>query len=208
MINISEDRKAFTIFYSLGTKLYVNVTNKCHCNCIFCIRNLTDSVGSAETLWLSKEPCLEEMKSAFVSRQDIGKDILSYDEIVFCGYGEPLERAEDVVSLAHFIKEKSKLPLRLNTNGLIRLINPSFDVNKLAVFESISISLNADDAPEYLRVTRPSFGLGSFDVMLEFIKDAKSLGDVTLSVVEGLDPMRIENCRKLAAKMDVMFRVR
>ena len=204
MSDDTKEHRAFTIFYKLGSKLYVNITNKCQCNCVFCIRNLTDGIGSARTLWLSKEPTLDEMKSAFDSQHDL----TDFDEVVFCGYGEPLERADEVVRLAHYLKEKSSLPLRLNTNGLVRLINQDFDVNKLAIFDRISVSLNADDAKEYLRITRPSFGIGSFDEMLSFAEAVKGFSSVTLSVVEGLTPERIENCRTIAKRMNVPLRVR
>jgi len=197
-------RRSFAVFYRLGPKLYVNVTNQCHCNCVFCIRQLGDGVGSAQSLWLIKEPTLDDVKYAYESR----KDLSEVDEIVFCGYGEPLERAEDVVIFAHFLKENSKLPIRLNTNGLVRLIHPDFDVNKLAIFDSISVSLNADDADEYLRITRPRFGIGSFDEMLRFAEETKKFSNLTLSVVEGLTPERIENCRNLAKGMNIPLRVR
>ena len=197
-------RRSFAVFYRFGSKLYANITNKCHCSCIFCIRDQTDGVGSAASLWLINEPNFDDMKDAFEFR----KDLSDVDEIVFCGYGEPLERAEEVVALAHYIREKSELPLRLNTNGLVHLINPDFDVNKLAIFDSISVSLNADDAEEYLRITRSRFGIESFDAVLRFAKDVQEFSSLSLSVVEGLSPERIEKCRDLAGKMNAPLRVR
>ncbi|MCL2216296.1 MAG: TatD family nuclease-associated radical SAM protein [Defluviitaleaceae bacterium] len=193
-----------TIFYRLGSKLYVNITNNCPCACIFCIRGLTDSVGDAESLWLEREPSMEEIKVALDRRTDLAE----IDEIVFCGYGEPMERAEDVIEIAQYMKKKSTSPVRLNTNGLVQLINPEFDIAKLAVMDEVSISLNADDAEEYDRITRPRFGAASYDEMLEFAKAAKAYTSVIFTVVDTLSPKRIENCRRIAQELGVPLRVR
>ena len=49
------------VFYSFGDSLYVNMTNRCPCRCAFCIRNLVDSLGDADSLWLKREPTEEEV---------------------------------------------------------------------------------------------------------------------------------------------------
>jgi len=192
-----------TIFYRLGQKLYVNITNKCPCNCTFCIRKFTDSVGDAKSLWLEREPTLDEIKAAFKSRQDLQE----ISEIVFCGYGEPMERAEDVIEICKFMKSL-KIPIRINTNGLVRLINPAFDISALSAADSISISLNADDAEEYNRLTNPKFGIESYTEMLNFAKLASKHTAVTLTVVDALSPERIENCHRIAESLNLSLMVR
>jgi len=193
-----------SIFYRLGNKLYINITNDCPCACVFCIRNQTNSVGDAENLWLAHEPAVNEIKYAFDIRQDLGE----VDEIVFCGYGEPMMRADTVVAVSAYIKTKVNLPVRINTNGLVKLIDPSFEVSRLKIIDSISVSLNADDADEYFRLVNPTFGIQSYDALLDFIKEVKEFTAVTLTVLEDLAPNRIENCRQLAHELGVPLRVR
>ena len=193
-----------TIFYRLGNNLYVNITNYCPCACIFCIRNSTDSVGDAKTLWLEHEPAIDEIKQAFDQRQDLDE----IDEIVFCGYGEPMTRANDVIDISAYIKEKTSLKVRINTNGLVKFLVPSFEISKLAIVDSISVSLNADDAEEYMRLVNPQFGISSFDAVVDFAKEAKKYTDVVLTVLEDLAPERIENCRRLAKDLGLPLRVR
>ena len=72
------------IVYCYNHEVYFNLTNKCPCNCTFCIRNNGDSVGSAKTLWFEKEPTMEEIYKAIDAF-----DFSGYKEAVFCGYGEP-----------------------------------------------------------------------------------------------------------------------
>ncbi|MCL2698461.1 MAG: TatD family nuclease-associated radical SAM protein [Oscillospiraceae bacterium] len=184
-------------------KLYANVTNRCPCSCIFCLRDSGKGVGSAESLWLAHEPGYEEIITAF--------DAVNLDgitEIVFCGYGEPMERADLVISVCKYIKQKCTLPLRLNTNGLVTMINPGFDLSALAVFDSVSVSLNAADEAEYLRVTKPKFGAAAYTAMLFFAREAKKYTDIVLTIVDIIGEEQIEQCRRLARSMDIPLRVR
>jgi len=163
-------------------------------------------VGSADTLWLPQEPTLAEIKNAFDEAQR--RDLYEIDEIVFCGYGEPMTRANDVIEIAAYIKSKTSLSVRINTNGLVKLLHPGFDIAKLSVIDSISVSLNADDAQEYLRITRPVFGLESYNALLDFIQEARNHTAVTLTVMENLDAERIENCKQLAKALNSVLRIR
>ncbi|MDR0273120.1 MAG: TatD family nuclease-associated radical SAM protein [Clostridiales bacterium] len=194
--------------YRLGKNLYVNLTNACCCDCIFCIRKFAEGINENESLWLRREPTVSEVKDAFEKRRDLN-DIC---EIVFCGFGEPLERADDVVELIdYFYYKKVTLPLRpkirIDTNGLVKLINPSFDIARLSKVDIISVSLNADDEGEYMRLTQPRFE-NAYKEMLNFVKEAKKFADIILTVVEILHPYRIDNCRKIAEDLGVAFRVR
>ena len=193
-----------TIFYRLENKLYINITNACPCACAFCIRNQTSSVGDAQSLWLTHEPTVDDIKHAFNMRQDLDQ----VDEIVFCGYGEPMMRANDVINISAYIKTKIDLPVRVNTNGLVKLIDPNFIISRLKIVDSISVSLNADDADEYCRLVNPCFGVSSYKALLDFVEEAKEFTAVTLTVLEDLAPERIENCRKLARELGLPLRVR
>ena len=81
--------KAMTISYEVGNNLYLNLTNRCPCACTFCIRNHADGAYGSDPLWLEHEPTMDEIK-ADLSKRDLTK----YDDIVFCGYGEPTERLD------------------------------------------------------------------------------------------------------------------
>jgi len=161
-------------------------------------------VGDAESLWLEREPTVEEVKFAFDQR----KDLHEVNEVVFCGYGEPMVRADDVIEIAEYIKRKTSLKVRINTNGLVKLLVPDFEMNKLAAVDNISVSLNADDAEEYMRIVNPQFGIESFDAMIDFAKEAKVYIDVALTVMDILNAERIENCKRIAGELDVPLRVR
>ena len=202
-----------TIVYRLGRKLYLNITNSCSCDCIFCLRSHTDSVGDAPSLWLEREPTLDEIITALDARL---RSDSHPDEIVFCGFGEPMERADIVIAVSEYIKQnyfslygKPAPPVRLNTNGLVFLMQPGFDVRRLSVVDLVSISLNADDPAEYLRLNRPRYGEGSFESLLDFARAAKEHTSVVFSVLDGmLSPERLENCKRIAREIGVPLRIR
>ena len=194
-----------TIFYKFEGKLYINITNGCPCRCVFCIRDNGDSISDNDSLWLEHEPSFEEICEAFDSFDKTGMT-----DAVFCGYGEPTVRADMVVKVAEYIKANSELSIRLNTNGLVKLIHPDFDVERFrGAIDSVSISLNAPTAARYNEVTRPSFGEKSFDVMLKFAEDMKSVcGKVGFTVVDVISDEEIAACQKLADEMGIPLRVR
>lgn len=106
------------VLYDYGRGLYANITNRCPCRCEFCIRDMTDSLGSADSLWLKREPTVEEV-IAMLKEWDLN----AYEELVFCGYGEPTERLDDLLAIAGYVKANTDLSVRINTNGLSDLIN-------------------------------------------------------------------------------------
>ena len=107
-----------TITYELGNSLYVNITNRCSNACEFCVRSKHDNVNGHDNLWLDREPTIEEIKADFEKR-----DLSKYDAVVFCGYGEPTERFDDMIKIAKYLKAKSGIAIRVNTNGQANLIN-------------------------------------------------------------------------------------
>lgn len=110
--------KAMNISYEIGDKLYLNITNKCPCNCTFCIRHNGDGAYGSDPLWLEHQPTAEEVIDDIKKR-----DLDSYKEIIFCGYGEPTCELEILKETAKYIKSVTKTPIRINTNGLSDLIN-------------------------------------------------------------------------------------
>lgn len=203
--------KAMRIFYDLdgshheGGSLYANITNKCPCSCTFCIRMNDEAVGMNDSLWLEHEPSLEEIRAAF-DEVDSGK----YAEVVFCGYGEPMQRPYELIETAKYIKEKTGMRIRINTNGLVKLIEPEFDLSLMkGVIDSVSISLNASNAQKYLDITRSRFGIGSYDAMLDFAKKAKELvPDVKFTIVDVIGEQEVEDCKKRAQELGITLRIR
>lgn len=194
------------ILYRYGARYYINMTNRCPCRCVFCVRDSTSALGSADNLWLDREPTAEEIKNALSS-----VDLSVTDEVVFCGYGEPTERLDTLLEVARFIRDSLHKKVRLDTNGLGSLINGRDIVPELAeVIDSVSISLNAKDEEEYLEITKSRFGPGSYDALLEFIRECRErIGGVTVSVVGGYIPQSSEEeCARIAERMNVRFRVR
>lgn len=193
-----------TIFYKFEGKMYINLTNGCPCKCVFCIRDNGDSISGSDSLWLEHEPSFEEIAAAFDAFDKSG-----ISEAVFCGYGEPMVRADMVVRTAEYIRERSDMKLRLNTNGLVKLIHRDFDINRLkGLIDSVSISLNAPNAARYNEVTRPSFGERAYEVMLDFAAEMKGICHTAFTVVDIITPGEIEECRAIADKMGIPLRVR
>lgn len=170
-----------TITYEVKNGLYLNITNHCPCNCTFCIRNNDDHVYGSDPLWLDHDPSVSEICEA-IDKRDLGK----YEEIVFCGYGEPTERLDALLEVAAYIKKKSPIRIRVNTNGLSDLIYGDRTAPKLeGLIDVVSISLNATNREDYLRMVRPKFGIGSFDAMLSFAKDCKAyVPEVVMTIVD------------------------
>jgi len=200
------------VLYDYGGGLYVNLTNRCPCRCDFCIRNMVDSLGDADSLWLKREPSVEEVKQ-MLAEWGVGPGLPSkYDELVFCGYGEPMERLPEVLELCRYVKEHTGLRTRINTNGLSDLLHGRKTAADLeGLVDAVSISLNAASAPKYGELCHPVYGMEAWPAILEFTRDVKKyVPDVTMSVVGGTIPAAdVEICRKIAEDdLRVKFRVR
>ncbi|MBQ8171454.1 MAG: TIGR04100 family radical SAM protein [Oscillospiraceae bacterium] len=194
-----------TVFYKFEGKMYINITNGCPCRCVFCLRDNGDSIKDNDSLWLEHEPSYEEIIAAYEAFDKSG-----ITDAVFCGYGEPTVRADMMVRVAQYIKDNSDMRIRLNSNGLVKLIHPDFDITSLkGLIDSVSISLNAPDACRYNEVTRPSFGEKSFDIMLDFAREMKNVcGNVAFTVVDIISEDEISRCQSLADSMGIPLRVR
>lgn len=197
-----------TITYQVKNAVYVNLTNRCPCNCTFCLRQNGPGVFGSGPLWLEREPTLEE------TIESLGQwDYSRFREVVFCGYGEPTERLDVLLAAAARLKERdSALRVRVNTNGLSDLINgkptaPLF-VGKV---DCLSISLNTDDPAEYLTLCRPRFGEAAYPAMLKFAKEAAALLPSVVMTVVGEPVTSLEKqarCREIAEGLGARLRVR
>ena len=195
-----------TITYKVKNGLYLNITNRCPCACTFCIRNNGSCVYGSEPLWLDHEPSVEEIR-ADLDRYDLD----SFEEIVFCGYGEPTERLDALLEVAAYIRSRSNVPIRINTNGLSDLIHGERTAPRLAgLIDVVSVSLNATTPEEYLGLVRPRFGLPSFDAMLAFTKDCKEFVPVVrMTIVDTVTtPQEQDRSRAICDSLGVELKIR
>lgn len=193
------------IIYTYKNNVYFNITNRCTCRCIFCIRNEKDSLGDAEELWHNHEPSLKEIIESIDQF-----DFTGYQEAIFCGYGEPTCAYDNLIETAKYMKQKyPNIRLRINTNGLGELYNKRQIVDEMAAYiDAASISLNAPNAQRYQEVTQPSFD-NAFNEMLTFAQKAKKAFDsVQFSVVSIINEQEIQESRQLADKMGIPLKVR
>ena len=190
-----------------GKNIYVNMTNRCPCSCVFCLRQLKENVKDSP-LWLKDgEPSVGEVLTEF------GKyDLSVINELVFCGFGEPLERLDDICKVIDELRKTyPDLSIRVNTAGLANLIYGKDITPQLKDrFDTVSISLNAPTAEEYLELTRSKFCIESFDAMKEFAVLAKGqVPDVVMTVVDKvMSEEKIERCREICEELGVKLRVR
>ena len=199
-------QKSMTITYEIDNKLYLNITNKCPCNCTFCIRNNGDGAYGSDPLWLEHQPDINEIVAALKER-----DLDSYDEIIFCGYGEPTCELELLKKTAEYIRSVSKTPIRLNTNGLSDLINKRNTASEFkGLIDTVSISLNAADKDEYYKVTRPSFkDADCYEAMLTFAANVKDyVPNSMLTVVDVIGTDEIAKSQEIADRIGIKLRVR
>lgn len=197
-----------TIVYQVKNGLYVNLTNRCPCACTFCIRQNGKGVYGSDSLWLEREPTLEEVVAALDAAE-----LSKFAEVVFCGYGEPTERLNDLLAVARHIREVApKLPIRVNTNGLSDLIAGEPTAARFAgLVDAISISLNAPTAEEYVRLCRPKFGMASYGAMLAFAENVKRHVPSVAMTVVGTPEMtqsKIAACRAVCDGIGVPLRIR
>jgi TatD DNase family protein len=195
----SKSDTSFT--YRIHDSLYINVTNRCNADCIFCSRK-EDAVISGYNLAMHKsgEPPAERYI------QEIG-DPKQYREIVFCGYGEPAIRWDVVKTVAAYVKQNGG-KTRLNTNGHGNFINKRDITPEMkGVIDTVSISFNATDAGEYARIMKVDPAM--YNEMITFSRLAKENGIKVVLTVVSIDEVEIEKARKIVTEdIGVEFRVR
>lgn len=189
----------------INKNIYVNITNRCPCACTFCLRN-TKELDESNNLWLDREPTVQEIVAEFEKY-----DLIKFNEIIFCGFGEPLVRLEDLLEVAKYLKNRNgNIKIRVNTNGLADLVHGKETAPLLkGLIDTVSISLNASNAEEYLNLTRSKFGIESYDAMLKFAVGCKEyVPNVVLTVVDCIGKEEIDTCQAICDRIGVTLRVR
>lgn len=194
-----------TLVYSLNGKVYINLTNRCTNNCVFCLRNDKDDV-CGQNLRLDSE----DFASSDVINQL--KTFKLSGEVVFCGYGEPLLKLDILKEVAGYIKNNYPgVTIRINTNGHANFIYKRNIVPELAgLIDNISISLNGESSQEYNELSKPKFA-GAYDEVKNFIKCCADAGIKTnTSIVDGYKGRRLnlEKCGQISKNLGADLKVR
>lgn len=197
------------LLYFLDGKPYINMTNACTNACVFCVRDQKEDVQGAK-LWLD---CDSTKAQDVIKQIELNKDkILNSQEIVFCGYGEPLIRLNEVIEISKYLKENyPNLKIRVNTNGHANAIFKRNVADELALYiDDISISLNAENEENYNKISNPKIE-NAYEEVKRFIRacvEAKI--KTTASVVANVPnyPIDVERCALIAKSLGAKFRSR
>lgn len=200
------------LVYELDKKIYINLTNRCTNDCIFCLRKDKDDV-CGQQLWLDSEDfttedVIEQLNKILNQVQNNNYN----NEIIFCGYGEPLLKFEVLKQVAKYIKENQpEIKIRINTNGHANYVYKKNVVPELVgLIDEISVSLNGESSVEYDELSQPKFD-GAYEEVKKFIKCSSDAGIKTVaSIVDGYKGRRlnIEKCREIANELGAELRVR
>lgn len=194
------------ILYKVHNNLYVNLTNRCPCACTFCLRQTMDRIGESDRLWLEKEPSAQEVIDEFAKW-----DMSQFEELVFCGFGEPTMALDTLLLVARYVKDTFHKSIRINTNGLGDLIHgrditPDF----VGLIDTISISLNTPNAQRYHELVRSKFGDQSFDAMIRFARNCvKAVPHVVMTTVATtLTKEEEAQCQEICDSIGASYRIR
>jgi TatD DNase family protein len=157
-------------------------------------------------LKLEQEPTFQNVKEEL--EKTMNKK--NWNEVVFCGFGEPLERLDLVLGVTRWIKNNFRKKVRVDTNGQCYLLNNGIDVIKELKevgIDKVRVSLNAHDKENYNKVCKPKFK-NAYEKIFEFIKRAVEEGietEVTAVTIPEVDLMKT---RELVEKMGAKFIIR
>lgn len=201
---LRNSRNSNTLAYVIRDSLYLNITDKCTLRCLFCPKHNGSHLVRQYDLSLDHKPTAKDVIDAI----DVYGDITQFNEVVFCGFGEPTLRLKELLTIAEYLKNKSA-KVRLNTDGLANRVHKRNVLPQLAPYISaVSVSLNAQNAEVYAQHCRPALS-GSYGAMLEFLQQAPHyIADVTATAIDGLNGVDIQQCAALAARLGVKFRAR
>ena len=204
MVEVNEN-----LLYFLDEKPYINMTNACTNACVFCVRDQKEDVQGAK-LWLDKDNITAQ---DVIKQIELKKDkILKCSEIVFCGYGEPLIRINEVVEISKYLKENfPNLKIRINTNGHANAIHKRNVLDELALYiDSISVSLNAQNEEVYNKISNPKIE-NAYEEVKRFIRACVEEKIHTIaSIVVNVPnyPVDKERCEVIAKSLGAKFRAR
>ncbi|MDD2580767.1 MAG: TatD family nuclease-associated radical SAM protein [Desulfuromonadaceae bacterium] len=188
------------IAYRIRNSMYLNITNRCSNRCIFCAK-FDDFTVKGHNLLLDSEPSFEEVMAAVGQPEGI-------DEVVFCGYGEPLIRLDLVKQVSAALKARG-YRIRINTDGQANLVHGRDILPELAgLVDIVSVSMNAPDAATYCRLCNTPFGEAGFNGVCNFIRAASTHIPQVVATAVTVPGVDVDACRTLAESLGAEFRVR
>ena len=191
-----------TVAYQIRESLYLNITDRCTLACTFCPKTQGVKQVHDFDLTLDHRPDVEEII------REIG-DPSKYEQVVFCGFGEPTLRLMVLLEVSRWIKAHGGR-VRINTDGVGNLANKRNILPELkeAGVDALSVSLNGQNAEVYDRHCEPALA-GSFEAVLDFLRLAPDyIRDVTATAIDGLEGVDVAECERLAQERGVRFRAR
>lgn len=202
------------LVYLLDGKIYINLTNRCTNDCIFCLRKDKDDVVG-QTLWLDNE---NSTAKDVIEQFELKKNELinvhhsPFTEVIFCGYGEPMLKFDVLKQVAEYIKKQYlKTKIRVNTNGHANYVYKKNIVPECkGLIDEFSVSLNGATKEEYNELSQPKFDQ-AYEEVKKFIKACSDENiSVVASIVEGYKGRHLDlnKCEKIANELGAKFRVR
>jgi len=205
LFSSAKDEKPRTVYW-LDNKLYLNITNQCSNRCFFCFKRYKCGVGGFN-LKLAEEPSVAQITN------ELGEvmNMKIWDEFVFCGFGEPTERLDVLLTVARWIRQHygRDLGIRVNTNGHGYVLNQGRDVAaelKEAGVDKVSVSLNAGDREAYMEICKPTFA-GAYEAVIDFVQKAKSTLEVEVTAIR-MPEVNIAKTQAATDQLGVKFRIR
>jgi len=200
--------------YRYHTGLYLNITNRCPTACVFCIKNKWKMDYRGSNLDLGgAEPDIETLFALIKAEWTQSP----FDELIFCGYGEPTMRLDVLLAAAGAVKSGALAPIpaglrvRLNTNGLGGLVNGEDIVPKLKdLVDSVHVSLNTADPAQWLTLMRPrpEYAQKGFKCVLDFIRDTALVIPETVATAIRDNGVDLEKFSALAKELGARPRIR
>lgn len=202
------------LVYLLDGKIYINLTNRCTNDCIFCLRKDKDDVVG-QTLWLDNE---NSTAKDVIEQFELKKNELvnvhhsPFTEVIFCGYGEPMLKFDVLKQVAEYIKKQyPKTKIRVNTNGHANYVYKKNIVPECkGLIDEFSVSLNGATKEEYNELSQPKFDQ-AYEEVKKFIKACFDENiSVVASIVDGYKGRHLDlnKCEKIANELGAKFRVR
>lgn len=202
------------LVYLLDGKIYINLTNRCTNDCIFCLRKDKDDVVG-QTLWLDNE---NSTAKDVIEQFELKKNELinvhhsPFTEVIFCGYGEPMLKFDVLKQVAEYIKKQyPETKIRVNTNGHANYVYKKNIVSECkGLIDEFSVSLNGATKEEYNELSQPKFDQ-AYEEVKKFIKACSDENiSVVASIVEGYKGKHLDlnKCEEIANELGAKFRVR
>lgn len=188
------------IAYVIRNSMYLSLTNACNAECTFCARG-KDFIVKGHDLELTRDPETAAVLAAM-------GDVSPYEEVVFCGYGEPTMRLETLKDVAKEIKARGKF-VRVNTNGY-----GSWDQGRdivpelVGLVDAVCVSLNSADPAQYLKIMRPAPGEAAYGAMCEFVRACVAAGIDTTCTAVSLPGVDMAAAEAKATELGAKFRAR